>query len=111
MLTLKQIVTQIRSEDWFVAIDLKDAYFHASILPQHRKFLRFSFGGKEYQYWVLPFGLALSPRTFTKSTSVHAHTSSPPRPERYGAGVAPDCTHFPLLLCSQELWRESVGME
>ncbi len=27
----------------------------------HRKFLRFAFGGKAYQYRVLPFGLALSP--------------------------------------------------
>ncbi|KAI2652402.1 Transposon Ty3-G Gag-Pol polyprotein [Labeo rohita] len=66
MLTVKQAVSQIRSEDWFVTIDLKDAYFHVSILPQHRKFLRFAFRGKAYQYRVLPFGLALSPRTFTK---------------------------------------------
>ncbi|XP_059371000.1 uncharacterized protein LOC132108312, partial [Carassius carassius] len=66
MLTVNQVVAQIRSEDWFVTIDLKDAYFHISILPQHRKFLRFAFGGKAYQYRVLPFGLALSPRTFTK---------------------------------------------
>ncbi|KAJ8006447.1 hypothetical protein DPEC_G00107360 [Dallia pectoralis] len=28
MLTLKQIVSQIRSEDWFDTIDLNDAYFH-----------------------------------------------------------------------------------
>ncbi len=60
MLTLKQVVSQIRSEDWFVTIDLKDAYFHISILPTHRHFLRFAFGGKAYQYRVLPFGLALS---------------------------------------------------
>ncbi len=66
MLTVKQVVSQIRSKDWFVTIDLKDAYFHVSILPSHRKFLRFAFRGKAYQYWVLPFGLALSPRTFTK---------------------------------------------
>ncbi|KAL0185776.1 hypothetical protein M9458_017446, partial [Cirrhinus mrigala] len=39
MLTVKQVVSQIRSEDWFVTTDLKDAYFHVSILPQHRKFL------------------------------------------------------------------------
>ncbi len=57
---------QIRSEDWFVTIDLKDAYFHISILPCHRRFLRFAFGGKAYQYRVLPFSLALSHRTFTK---------------------------------------------
>ncbi len=66
MLTVKKVVSQIRSEDWFVTIDLKDAYFHVSILPSHRKFLRFAFRGKAYQYRVLPFGLALSPRTFTK---------------------------------------------
>ncbi|KAI2647838.1 Transposon Ty3-G Gag-Pol polyprotein [Labeo rohita] len=66
MLTIKQVVSQIRSEDWFVTIDLKDAYFHVSILPHHRKFLRFAFRGEAYQYRVLPFGLALSPRTFTK---------------------------------------------
>ncbi len=66
MLTVKQVVSQIRSEDWFVMIDLKDAYFHKSILPSHRKFLRFAFRGKAYQYRVLPFGLAVSPRTFMK---------------------------------------------
>ncbi len=66
MLTVKQVVSQIRSEDWFVTIDIKDAYSHVSILPSHRKFLRFAFRGKAYQYRVLPFGLALSPRTFTK---------------------------------------------
>ncbi|KAL0148452.1 hypothetical protein M9458_056262, partial [Cirrhinus mrigala] len=66
MLTINQVVSQIRSEDWFVTIDLKDAYFHVSILPQHRKFLRFAFRGEAYQYRVLPFGLALSPHTFHK---------------------------------------------
>ncbi|KAI2654598.1 Transposon Ty3-G Gag-Pol polyprotein [Labeo rohita] len=66
MLTVKQVVSQIRSKDWLVTIDLKDAYFHISILPQHRKFLRFAFRGEACQYRVLPFGLALSPCTFAK---------------------------------------------
>ncbi|KAL0199203.1 hypothetical protein M9458_007743, partial [Cirrhinus mrigala] len=66
MLTVSQVVSQIRSEDWFVTIDLKDAYFQVSILPQHKKLPRFAFRGEAYQYRVLPFGLALSPRTFTK---------------------------------------------
>ncbi len=43
-----------------------DAYFHVSILPKHRKFLRFAFRGEAYQHRVLPLGLALSPCTFTK---------------------------------------------
>ncbi len=46
MLTLKQVVSQIRSKDWFVTIDLKDTYFHFSILPTHRKFLKFLSGVK-----------------------------------------------------------------
>ncbi len=66
ILTLRQIVPQIRSEDWFVTIDLKDSYFHISILPCHRRFLSFAFGGKAYRYRFLPFGQALSPRTLTK---------------------------------------------
>ncbi len=61
MLTVKQVVSQIRSEDWFVTIDLKDAYFHISILPSHRKFLRFAFRGKAYQYR----GSSLRPNTLT----------------------------------------------
>ncbi|KAL0186640.1 hypothetical protein M9458_018310, partial [Cirrhinus mrigala] len=66
MLTLKHILTCVRVQDWFVAVDLKDAYFHVSILPRHRPFLRFAFEGRAYQYMVLPFGLSLSPRVFTK---------------------------------------------
>ena len=66
MLTPKRIFECIRPMDWFAAIDLKDAYFHVSILPRHRPFLQFAFEGQAYQYKVLPFGLALSPRVFTK---------------------------------------------
>ncbi|XDV31006.1 hypothetical protein PO909_033783 [Leuciscus waleckii] len=68
MLTQKHIFECIRPQDWFAAIDLKDAYFHVSILPRHRPFLRFVFKGRAYQYKVLPFRLALSPRVFTKVT-------------------------------------------
>ncbi len=66
MLTPKRIFGCVRPRDWFAAIDQKDAYFHVSILPRHRPFLRFAFEGRAYQYNVLPFGLSLSPRVFTK---------------------------------------------
>ncbi len=39
MLTQKRICPL----DWFTAIDLKDGYFHISILPGHRPFLHFAF--------------------------------------------------------------------
>ncbi|KAI2644980.1 Transposon Ty3-G Gag-Pol polyprotein [Labeo rohita] len=48
MLTPKCIISCIRRQDWFAAIDLKDA-----------PFLRFAFEGRAYQYKVLPFGLGL----------------------------------------------------
>lgn len=66
MTTLKQILAQIRPGDWFVSVDLKDAYFHIQIAPRHRRFLRFAFEGIAYQFMVMPFGLGLAPRTFTK---------------------------------------------
>ncbi len=66
MLTMKTIMSQIRAGDWFVTVDLKDDYFHIQIVQRHRKFLRFAFGGMSYKYKVLPFGLALALRTFTK---------------------------------------------
>ncbi len=66
MLTMKTIMSQIQGKDWFVTINLKDAYFHIQVVQRHRKFLQFAFGGKAYQYKVLPFSLALAPRTFTK---------------------------------------------
>ncbi len=66
MLTHRRMIKCIQPQYWFAAIDLKDAYFHVSILPRHRPFLRFAFEGRAWQYRVLPFGLSLSPRVFTK---------------------------------------------
>ncbi len=45
MLTMKTIMSQIQGVDWFVTIDLKDAYFHIQVVQRHRKFLQFAFGG------------------------------------------------------------------
>ncbi len=56
----------IQPQDWFAAIDLKDAYFHVSVLPRHRPFLQFAFEGRAWQFRVLPFRLSLSPCVFTK---------------------------------------------
>ncbi|XP_057333596.1 uncharacterized protein LOC130672847 [Microplitis mediator] len=47
-------------------IDLKDAYFLISVWKPHRKFLRFIFNGKIFEFVCLPFGLCTCPLTFTK---------------------------------------------
>ncbi len=60
------VVSTSVQQDWFFSLDLKDAYFHIQIAPQHRRFLWFAFVGVAYQYTVLLFGLSLAPRTFKK---------------------------------------------
>ncbi len=62
MITLKQICP----DDWFMSLDLKDAYFHIQVAPHPRRFLRFTFKGVANQYKVLPFDLSLTLRTFTQ---------------------------------------------
>ena len=66
METLAKVITAVRPGDWMASIDLKDAYFHVPIHPEHRKYLRFCIQRQAYQYRVLPFGLSTAPRTFTK---------------------------------------------
>ncbi len=66
MITLKQILSQLCPGDWFMLMDLKDAYFHIQVAPHHIRFLRFAFEGVAYQYKFLPFGLSLAPRTFMR---------------------------------------------
>ncbi len=48
MLTCSCIIKCIQPQDWFAAIDLKDAYIHVSILLWHRPFLRFAFEGRAW---------------------------------------------------------------
>jgi hypothetical protein len=64
MLTQGALARAIKQNDWFTSVDLKDAFFHISIYPPHRKFLRFAYQGICYEFTVLPFGLSLSPRSF-----------------------------------------------
>jgi len=69
MLTTVQILESIEPGEWFTSIDLKDAYFHIPICQDHCPFLRFAFQDRVYQFRVLPFGLSLSPRVFTRVVS------------------------------------------
>ena len=66
MLTSTEVLRSISQGEWFTLLDLEDAYFHVPVHPEHRRFLRFAFEGREYEYAVLPFGLSLSPRVFTR---------------------------------------------
>ena len=61
--TLKDI---LRSGDWFVKVDLKDAYFTIPIDSGHQQYLRFMLEEERYQFTCFPFGLSCASRTFTK---------------------------------------------
>lgn len=50
MVSLKTILAGIRQNNFMVSIDLTEAYIHVPIFPGHRKFLRFSYLGRHYQY-------------------------------------------------------------
>lgn len=64
--TLQSILKLITPGCYMATIDLRDAYYMVPIATEHRKFLRFYWDGKLYQYTCLPNGLSSAPRLFTK---------------------------------------------
>ncbi|KAL8602813.1 hypothetical protein ACOMHN_061047 [Nucella lapillus] len=67
MESTSSIRESIRSGDWAAPIDLEDAYFHIHIAQAHRKYLRFVWRGRTFQFKALPFGLSLAPFVFLQS--------------------------------------------
>ena len=66
METQGSVRTAIRSQEWTVSIDIRDAYLHVPMHQAVRKYLCFVVNKKVYQFTCLPFGLATSPHEFTK---------------------------------------------
>ena len=52
--------------DWLVKLDLKDAYLTINVAERFRKFLKFFWRNKIWEFTSLPFGIAIAPRVFTK---------------------------------------------
>ena len=66
METTQSVLHSVQRNDWMVAIDLQDAYLQIPIHPQSRKFLRFTAGGRAWQFKILCFGLSTAPQVFTR---------------------------------------------
>ena len=66
METQGSVRSAIRSQEWTISIDIRDAYLHVPMHQAVRKYLRFVVNKKVYQFTCLPFGLATSTREFTK---------------------------------------------
>ena len=68
MSTIKDVSQAIRQDDWSITVDLKDAFLHIPIHLEYRRFLRFQWKGRVYQFCRLPFGLTSSPQVFMDKT-------------------------------------------
>ena len=66
MFTTSSLLSSVKKGDYVFKIDLQDAYFHVPIHPSSRKYLRFAFENRVYQFQVLPFGLNTAPQVFTR---------------------------------------------
>lgn len=69
MVSLEQLRSKLSPQDWLVSLDLQDAYLHVPIYEPHRKYLRFVFDNRHYQWKVLPFGISTAPWLFTRITA------------------------------------------
>ena len=67
METLKSALQMISKGCYFAKIDLKDAFYSISINDAYRKYLKFEWQGKLYQFTCLPNGLRTASRIFTKA--------------------------------------------
>ena len=66
MENIHMALNSISPGDYMVSVDLKDAYFSIPIFQDHRKYLRFLWNSKRFEFTCLPFGYSLAPRVFTK---------------------------------------------
>ena len=66
MESIQTVLTLVTPNCWMASLDLKDAYYSVKIHPDFQKFLKFSYKGTLYKYTVLPNGLCICPRKFTK---------------------------------------------
>ena len=56
----------MRPNCFLATLDLKDAYYLVPVAHEHRKYLRFLFRERLFEFSCLPFGLCTAPLVFTK---------------------------------------------
>lgn len=64
--TFEKAIKMITPNAFMASLDIKDAYYSVPIHKDYRKFLKFMWGEKLFQFTCLPNGLACGPRLYTK---------------------------------------------
>ena len=59
METTLSILDAIQQGDWAASLDMTEAFFHILMHPKDRKWLRFVWERRSFQFRALPFGLSL----------------------------------------------------
>ena len=72
MLSVAQVRLALRPGAWMVSLDLESAYWHVPVHPRFRRYLAVRVDDLVLQSTVMPFGLNIAPRVFTKLTKVVA---------------------------------------
>ena len=68
MNTLENILELVTHGCFMTSIDLQDAYYVIPIVEEHRKYLRFEWEGRLYQFCCLPFWVRICTQNFYKNT-------------------------------------------
>ena len=68
MVTLALVRGSLIPGAWFTSLDLANAYWHVPVHPRFRSFLAVQDGSTVLRFRVMPFGLNIAPRVFTKLT-------------------------------------------
>ncbi|VDI11365.1 Hypothetical predicted protein [Mytilus galloprovincialis] len=79
METNRSIRASILPGMWTTSLDLTDAYFHVPVCHSYRKFLRFVWNKRVYQFRALSFGLQTAPLALAKLMQVaiaHLHSQA-----------------------------------
>jgi hypothetical protein len=63
---LTTVKSLLKQGHFMTKLHLKNAYLSVAIHPQSKKFLRFLWQNKAYQFRSLPFGLNIAPSMFTR---------------------------------------------
>ena len=63
---LRTVKELLQPGDYMTSVDLRHAYVHVGLATQERDLFTFQYDQQWYRYRVMPFGLNLAPRVFTK---------------------------------------------